>query len=395
MVQRRPDPPKSLPRPPARLVRTRDRESGDVRHGVIMAGGAGTRLWPLSRAARPKHLLEVVGGRSLLALAYERLTGVLDSGSIFVCTVEANREAVLASLPALPPENVIGEPFGRDTASAIGLCATLLQATDPAATFVVATADHVIEPVAAFQEALRAGFTLAEAAPRLVTFGIVPTSPHTGLGYIERGGLVPGAGGLPTPGYDVVSFTEKPDAATAAAYVGSGRYLWNSGMFVWQATAVLDQLRRHQPDLAERLDTIGAAPSGADRTRVVAEVYEDLQKISIDYAVLEPAARERSDAVAVVPLGVEWLDVGSWATLAKTLPADQRGNALGGLSVLVDSSDNIIITDDPDHLVAAIGARGMIVVATSDVTMVCPRSDAERVKQLVAAVQDAHGDRFS
>jgi mannose-1-phosphate guanylyltransferase len=259
----------------------------------------------------------------------------------------------------------------------------------------VASADHVIEPIPVFQQALRAGFTLAETAPRLVTFGIVPTSPHTGLGYIERGAPVASPDRVGMPAYDVKSFTEKPDAATAAGYLASGRYLWNSGTFVWRATAVLDQLRRHQPDLADRLDAIAAARSGGDRAQVVAEVYQDLPKISIDYAVLEPAARERSDAVAVVPLSVEWLDVGSWVTLAQTLTADGQGNALGGLAVVVDSSDNVLVTDDPDHLVAAIGVRGMIVVATADVTMICPRSDAERVKELVAAVQSAHGDRFS
>ena len=365
-----------------------------MRHGVIMAGGAGTRLWPLSRTARPKQLLEVAGGRSLLALAYERLAGVLDPGSIYVCTLDDHRDAVLAALPELPPDNVIGEPMGRDTASAIGLCAAVLRAADPDAVFAVVTADHVIEPVAVFQDALRGGFALAESAPRLVTFGVVATSPHTGLGYIERGSAIAASGSGADNAYDVASFTEKPDAVTAAAYLASGRYLWNSGMFVWRATAVLDQMRRHRADIADLVESIAGAWSEPHRARTMAELYPKLPRISIDYAVLEPASRESDDAVTVVPLAVDWLDVGSWVTLATTLPADEHGNALGGLSVLVDSSENIVVTDDPDHLVATLGMSRMVVVATSDVTMICPRAESERVKDLVAAVRQEHGDRF-
>ena len=360
-----------------------------MRSGVIMAGGPGMRLWPLSRASRPKQLLQVGDGRSLLALAYDRLAGVLDPTSIFVCTLDSHREAVLAALPELPPENVIGEPTGRDTALANGLCAAVLGAVDPDAVLAVVTADHVIKPIRAFQDALRCAFELAESAPRLVTFGIVPTSAHTGLGYVERGAPIDGSA------YDVASFTEKPDAATAATYLASGRYFWNSGMFVWQASTVLDQLRRHRPDLAGGLERIAAARAGPDRTRVQAAVYLELPRISIDYAVLEPAARERADAVAVVPLAVDWLDVGSWSTLATTLPSDEHGNALGSLTVLVDSADNVIVTDDPQHLVAALGLRETIVVATKDVTMICPLADAERVKALAAATRLAHGERFT
>lgn len=370
-----------------------------MRYGVIMAGGPGMRLWPLSRSNRPKQLLEVAGGRSLIALAYERLAGGLDPESIFVCTLDAHREAVLAALPELPPANVIGEPIGRDTALANGLCAAVIGATDPDAVLAVVTADHVIDPVDAFQEALRLGFELAESAPRLVTFGIVASSPHTGLGYVERGAPIaptgPVSDGRASTSYEVASFTEKPDAATAASYLASGRYFWNSGMFVWRASTVLDRLRRHRPDLARGVDLIAAAWSGPDRARVLAEVYPELPRISIDYAVLEPASRERSGAVTVVPLAVDWLDVGSWPSLATTLPFDDSGNALGGVAVLVDSSDNVIVTDDPQHLVATLGLRGMIVVSTKDVTMICPRADAEQVKALAAAVQAVHGDRFT
>lgn len=366
-----------------------------MRHAVIMAGGTGTRLWPLSRAGRPKQLLDVVGGRSLLALAYERLDGVVDAGSIYVCTLESHREAVLAALPGLPAENVIGEPIGRDTAIAVGLCATVLGSIDPDATLAFVTADHVIAPIGLFQEALRQAFALVDAAPRLVTFGVVPTAAHTGLGYIERGAAVASSAGAPGAAYDVASFTEKPDPATAATYLASGRYLWNSGVFVWRASTILDQLRRHRPDVAGKLGEIGSAWSGPERARVLAGVYRDLPKISIDYAVLEPASRDHTGDVVVVPLELDWLDVGSWATLATTLGSDDHGNAVRGLSVLVDSSDNIVVTDDPEHLVAAIGLHEMVIVVTNDVTMICPRSEGERVKELVAEIQRANGPRFA
>lgn len=353
-----------------------------MRHGVIMAGGSGTRLWPLSRDDRPKQLLTVNGGRSLLQLAYERLLGPLEPSSIFVCTLAEHRDAVLAALPGLPPDNVLGEPIGRDTATAVGFSAAVIAELDPEAVLAVVTADHVIEPVAEFQAALVRGFELAERGDRLVTFGVVATHPHTGLGYVERGEPVAG-----TSAYEVAAFHEKPDLATATGYVGSGRCFWNSGMFVWRADVVLAQLQRHLPATRAGLARVAAAWTGDDRQAVLEAVYPGLERISIDYAVLEPAARE--GAVAVVPLDVEWLDIGSWPALAGTLAHDAAGNAIGARTVLVDSSGNVLVADDPAHLIAAIGLRDMVVVATADVTMVCPRADAERVKELVAAVQAA------
>ena len=366
-----------------------------MRHAVIMAGGSGTRLWPLSRAGRPKQLLDVVADgtgatRSLLAEAFARLTEVLPPERIWVCTAARYAEGVSADLPALRPDRLVLEPAARDTANAVGLSAALVADVDPDAELAVVSADHVIRPVARFAEALTTAYDVLAVRPSaLVTLGVTPRSAATGFGYVERGPEteVPGAA-------EVASFREKPDRVTAEQYLSSGRYLWNSGMFVWRARTVLDALARHLPESADGLARIVAAPAGPQRDAVLAEVFPTLPRISVDYAVLEPAAAEPG-RVVVVGLDADWLDVGSWPALARTLAVDSAGNAVGGPAVLLDSSGNVVVSDDPDHLVAMVGVRDSVVVHTADVTMVCPVADAERVKQLLAAVQDGHGDRYA
>src|SRR5688500_5856501 len=273
-----------------------------MQYGVIMAGGAGTRLWPLSRSDRPKQLLPVVKGRSLLQLSYERLRGILPPDRIFVCTGAAHSQAVLDNLPELPKENLLGEPAGRDTANAVGFPAAVLHHRDPDAVIAVVTADHVIEPVDTFQAALKTAFEVVEAQPQsLVTFGIVPTFGHTGLGYIHRGeGLTVRPGASPASGgigaYKVLAFKEKPDKATADRYVESGRYYWNSGMFVWRADTVLNELARHLPDSHKGLMRIAEAWDSSNRVDVLNQTYPTLPKISIDYAVMEPASQGKGKA---------------------------------------------------------------------------------------------------
>jgi mannose-1-phosphate guanylyltransferase len=364
-----------------------------MRYAVINAGGSGTRLWPLSRATRPKQLLSVRDGKSLLRLAYERLVGLVPTERIFVCTGTAYLEAVAEHLPELPTTNLLGEPAARDTANAFGFASAVLGARDPEAVIAFVTADHVIEPLAKFQEGLRLGIETVEADPHaVVTFGIPPTSPHTGLGYIERGTALPDTPDV----FTVSAFKEKPDLETAEKYVESDRYLWNSGMFVWRADTLLGELRQHLPESYDGMRRIAAAWDTPSQDEVVASTYEGLRKISIDYAVMEPAARGEGEAhVRVVPMGVDWLDVGAWPTLARTLEADQARNACSAITVMVDSEGNIVVSDDPDHLVATVGLHDTIIVHTRDVTMVCPKSSAERVKDLAARVQHTHGSRYS
>ncbi|WP_448627016.1 mannose-1-phosphate guanylyltransferase [Geodermatophilus sp. URMC 64] len=365
-----------------------------MRHAVIMAGGSGTRLWPLSRAGRPKQLLDVVaepggGAHSLLAEAFARLQAVLPAENIWVCTAARYGAQIRAALPELGADRLVLEPVARDTANAVGLTAALVADVDPDAELAVVSADHVIRPVERFAAALRTAYdALAVRPDALVTLGIRPTAPATGFGYVRRGPATEVAGVA-----EAASFREKPDLPTAQRYLASGEYLWNSGMFVWRAATVLDALADHLPETAKGLGRVVAEAPGPARDAVLAEVFPTLPRISVDYAVLEPAAAQPG-RVLVADLDVDWLDVGSWPALAHTL--DQvDGNAVRGLAVTLDAAGNIVFSEDPEHLVALVGVRDSVVVHTADVTMVCPVGEAERVKALLAAVEEGHGSRFS
>jgi mannose-1-phosphate guanylyltransferase len=249
----------------------------------------------------------------------------------------------------------------------------------------VVSADHLIRPVDRFAATLETAFTLVGRRPQaLVTLGVRPTSPATGFGYVQRGAPagVPGA-------FEVTAFREKPDRATATEYLRSGGYSWNAGMFVWRARTLLDALAVHLPETSAGLARIVAASPGPDRQAVTAEVFPTLPKISVDYAVLEPASAVPGQ-VLTVDMDVDWLDVGSWPALARTLGLDAEGNAVRGPVVLLDSRRNIVVTSDPDHLVATVGLEDHLVVHTADVTLVCPVDQAERVKDLLAEVARRH-----
>ena len=311
-----------------------------MRYVLIVAGGSGKRLWPLSRQDMPKQLLKVVDGKSLLRIAYERLAGVVPPERILVCTGADYAGVVAAELPELDPANILGEPEGRDSLNAVAWPAAVLAARDPDAVVAVVTADQIMHPVTAFRRRCGPGFAFAEEhAEVLVTFGVVPTSPHTGYGYLRRG---PSCPGIPTA-CAVAEFKEKPDRATAEEYLASGEYWWNSGMFVWRAATLLDQLALLQPQTYAAVTELAAAPER------LAEIYPRLLKISVDYAVMEPVSQGQGTAsVVAVRLPITWHDVGGFASLSEQLPRDAQGNALQGASVLVDARDNLVINNAED-----------------------------------------------
>lgn len=356
-----------------------------MRYVVIMAGGSGKRLWPLSRQGTPKQLLKLVGGTSLLRIAYERIQGVVPDENVLVCTGAAYAETVADEIPEIPRANLLGEPEGRDSLNAVAWPAAVLAERDPEAVVAMITADALMEPEAAFRTALDQAFAIAEADPlALVTFGVVPTSPHTGYGYLHQGADVAGFPGA----REIRAFKEKPDRQTAERYVESQEYWWNGGMFVWRAQTLLTQLRQLKPETYAKVVNL------ADHPELVEQIFPTLEKISVDYAIMEPVGAGKTDAHVVgVPLPITWHDVGGFAALAEQVSHDGNGNALEGLVVSLDSHGNLILNRNAEgHLVGVVGCSGMVIVAMPDVTMVCPLTEAESVKRLVAQVAAQNPD---
>lgn len=344
-----------------------------MHHAIIMAGGSGTRLWPLSRQDRPKQLLRLFGGKSLLRIAFERLFGLLPAEQIYVITGKSYLPAIAAELPEIPPENLFGEPCPRDTAPAVGLAAHLIARRDPQGTMGVFTADHVIQPVEQFRETVARGYAVAERYPNsLVTFGIKPTGPHTGYGYIHRGQ------NLDTDTFEISSFKEKPDRLTAGMYVASGEYYWNSGMFVWQVPTIIAQFDKHQPEMSGELRTVAAELHEPSRSKAVLERFSKVARISVDFAIMEKA-----DHVAVVEMPCKWLDVGSWTSLAEFFPPDSAGNVIAAPNVAALGSGDNVFVSETGHLLAAIGVDDLIIVHSEDATLICRKQDAQKIKDLV------------
>lgn len=353
-----------------------------MRYAVIIAGGSGTRLWPLSRKSRPKQLLRILGHKSLLELTVSRLRGLIAPANIYVITNAEYAPAVRAECPDLPAENIIGEPQGRDTANAIGLAAAILNQRDPEAVMGVFTADHVIEPVEAFCHTVGRAFELAQKSPKsLITFGLKPAWPHTGLGYIHAEQLITG----PEDDYKALKvrdFKEKPSGDLARRYCDSGEHFWNSGMFVWRAKTILEQLREFLPKSHDLLQGIARQWDSPGGEQFFRREFLKLQKISIDYGVMEKARD-----VIVVLLPCSWLDVGSWSALAEVLPPEQQGNIVAAAGVeLIDSKNNIIVSEDK-HLLALIGLEDLVVVHSPDATLICRKDQTQRVKELVARLE--------
>lgn len=386
---------------------------------MIMAGGSGTRLWPMSREKRPKQLLPLISpgdsrftrsigaaktddrALSLLEVAASRVDGVVPPERRYICTGESFRTQIRACLPQFSDGQILGEPCGRDTVNAVGLTAAVLHKQDKDAIFIVLTADHLISPEDKFRDLVELAFRIVELdKKRLVTFSIKPTYPATGFGYVERGPALLGltdSKGKPIVGsqnlaFRVARFVEKPDMPRAQAYVESGHFGWNSGMFVFHAGTVLDCLKRFKPECHEGLMRIADAWGTKEQARVLGEVYPTLPKISVDYAIMEPASRDTQVSIGTVLADVDWLDVGSWPSYAETLAADALGNRAGGgvKALFVDSAGSLVTGESAPnakpHTVAVLGAKDMIIVHTPDATLVMPKAYAEQLKKLHALV---------
>jgi mannose-1-phosphate guanylyltransferase len=341
---------------------------------VIPAGGSGTRLWPVSRARRPKFLLPLPGPRTMLQETVARLAPLCDPARLYVITGAAHAAEVCRQLPALDPDHVVVEPLARGSGPAIGLGTALALRVDPEAIVGSFAADHVVTEPAVFEQTVRAAIEVARRG-YLVTIGIRPSYAETGYGYICSGTQIGVFQQLEAS--EVEQFKEKPEYATASAYVASGRYLWNASMFVWQASTLLAEMRRLLPDLADALETIVAAWDTPRRDAVLADIWPHIADVTIDQGILE-----RSDRVAVVPGRFGWTDLGDWHGFGKVVGDDERANLSVNAEVLALDATGAVVYGNK-RLVALLGVENLVVVDTDDALLICDRSRAQEVRRLV------------
>jgi len=356
-------------------------------HAVIMAGGGGTRFWPKSRQLRPKQFLHLTGDRTLLQQAFDRIEGPVVPTNMWVITSAMHRAEASKQLSALPADHVIGEPMGRDTAACIGLAAALIGRQDPEAIMLVMPADHVIEPSQEFRRAALVAEQMADEHPdALITLGIPPTYPATGYGYIHRGSVVTNRQGIGV--FRVQAFREKPTRDTAERFVALGEYFWNSGIFVWKAATILNALANRQPKLHAAVLRIAEAWPTGQRDAVLRKEYEVLEKISIDYAVMEHAIE-----VLVIQAVFRWDDVGSWLALERMHPQDADGNTVLALHCGLKTK-GCVVAADTGHLVATVGVENLLIVQDGNATLVADRREEGTIKQLVELLKVKGLERY-
>ncbi|CAN5327564.1 mannose-1-phosphate guanylyltransferase [soil metagenome] len=345
-------------------------------YALVLAGGSGTRFWPLSRDTRPKQLLQLFGEATLLQQTVSRLSGLLPAENIIVLTNAVQEAGVRAALPQLPHANILAEPAKRDTAPAIALGIGWVAARSPSARMLVLPADHLIQDVAGYQRVLRGALHLATHSDALVTIGIRPTWACPSYGYIERGERFVDSPGLDPAieAYQVKRFREKPSAELAEQFLAQGGFTWNAGMFIWSIPTVMDQLARHCPELAAFAEEVR---QGGDLGATLARAFPQLAPISVDYALME-----RADRVVNVEATFDWDDVGSWNSVGKYLPADADGNTTNCETTVVDSENNIVFSHEGAHI-GLVGVRGLIVVQTGDALLIADQDQADKIKLLV------------
>ena len=349
-------------------------------HAVIMAGGRGTRFWPRSREKKPKHLLDIISNRTIIQETVDRIKPLIAPENILIVTGRKHARALTGQLPEIPSRNIIIEPEGKNTAPCIGLAALHIQKKAGDDIMIVLPSDHAITDPGKFLQVIRAAEQTAAGADALVTIGIKPTSPQTGFGYIERGDSI--ANGTTEEVFRVKSIREKPDFQQALEFVQSGKFYWNSGMFIWKASTILKSIARLLPDLYSGLMTINETLGSPEEKAAMRRIFKKLVPISIDYGVMEKA-----NNVFVVKGDFGWSDVGSWDALWEISARDENGNAFIGGSNVISSDSTGSLVYSPQKLVALAGVKDLIVVETKDALLICPKGNSQDVKKIVETLE--------
>lgn len=350
-------------------------------YAVILAGGSGTRFWPKSRRKRPKQLLNIVGATSMLRQTVERVLPLIPYERILIVSSAELADMVRHELPELPGANLLVEPVGRNTTPAIGLAAMVLKKRDPNAVMVVLPADHAIRKKNRLLQGLRKAERILRKHPVLITLGIRPTRPETGYGYIEQGEQ------FEKGAFRVRRFTEKPVRRTAERFLKTGRFLWNSGMFIWKAADILSAIQCFCPELYQGLIKIEKTLGTDKEEQTIRRVYKKIRGDSIDYSVLE-----KTDNILVIPADLGWNDVGSWSALDELLEKDKNGNVIRGDSILLDTRNSIFYSEE--RMIAAIGVEDLIIVETADALLVCRKSQSQDVRKVVDILKEKGLDRY-
>jgi mannose-1-phosphate guanylyltransferase len=348
---------------------------------TIMAGGTGTRFWPMSTKERPKQFLKLFGDRSLLQKSYDRIRDLFPVDRILVLTNAAHVQMVREQLPELPSGNVIGEPLKRDTAAAVALAAALCRKRFGNPVIMTLTADHLIEPVDVFQKTLLSAARKAADGKALYTFGIKPDYPATAYGYLEFGKRVFQDDGIEH--FELLRFKEKPDVETAKSYLSLGRFYWNSGMFVWTAEAILRELEKNLPHHYRCMTRAAVSDGTPSWEKALQDAFHEVSAISIDYGVMEKAARVRAVAAQFA-----WSDVGGWLSLETFMPKDSEGNAARGEIITLDARGNLVFCEDADEQVMMIGLADLIIVRTGKKTLIMKKDRAENLKDIVRMLEE-------
>ncbi len=341
---------------------------------LIMAGGQGTRFWPLSRADRPKQFLKLTDNQlTMLQSTVQRLKGIVAEERVFIATNEEYRQAISEQLPVIPEDNIIIEPCKRDTAPAVGLSTLYIEEKYPGATMVILPADHLIEDEDRFSQLVEKAVMIAAKERNLITLGIKPTRPETGYGYIHCGKLYHTIDEDHV--YKVESFTEKPDQVTAVKFFKDDSYLWNSGMFIWQTGTILHKIKEYMPELYDSLMVMKGALGTGQEKEIIKKEFDKIEGVSIDYGIMEKA-----DDIYVLPADFGWDDLGSWPALERVKKVDENKNIILGKHYGIDTSNAIIYS--PDKVVTTIGLEDIVIVNTKDAILICKKDRAQEVKEI-------------